>query len=53
MAKKIFALVPSEREQECTDHLPRWTGRIPLTGRFVCYLCGTDIDPETAEERKD
>ena len=42
--KKIYALIHSEREKECTKHLPRWNGTIPCTGRFVCMLCGTEID---------
>ena len=42
MAKKIHALYPDVREQEC-DHpggFP-YRGTIPCTGPQVCYLCGT------------
>ena len=45
MAKKRWALIPSEREKECTKHLAAWTGEIPLTGQFVCRLCGTLCEP--------
>ena len=42
LAKKVYALVPAEREKEC-DHPAgfAYTGRVPCTGPRVCYLCGT------------
>ena len=45
MAKKIYALIPAEREQECY-HLAgfAYTGRVPCTGLRVCHLCGTRAD---------
>lgn len=38
--KKIYALVPSEREKECINHLYSWTGSIPCTGLYKCSMCG-------------
>ncbi len=40
--KKILALVPSVREQEC-DHSCgyHYTGEIPCTGRLACFMCGS------------
>jgi len=45
MAKKVNALVPSVREQEC-DHPGgfRYLGRVPCTGPQACYLCNTRIE---------
>ena len=42
MAKKIYALIPAEREKDC-DHALGFPcrGRLPCTGPRVCPLCGT------------
>ena len=40
--KKIFALVLSEREKECTHEAGfYYTGKMPCTGPKKCYMCGT------------
>lgn len=43
MAKKVNALLPDVREQEC-DHPSgfTFTGKIPCTGPRVCHLCNSD-----------
>jgi len=53
--KKIFALVPSEREKDCTHPLGfPYTGHIPCTGPRRCPLCGEgDPMPEWGVWRKD
>lgn len=41
MAKKQYALNPSEREKECTHELGfAYTGTIPCTGPRICRMCG-------------
>jgi len=54
MPKKIFALIPSEREKECDHPLGfAYTGKIPCTGPRVCRLCGTrapEPEPLTHDE---
>lgn len=42
--KKIYALIPSERDKECTDHIFRFMGAIPCTGLKRCVLCGATVD---------
>lgn len=40
---KIYALVPSEREQVCDHKLGfSYTGDVPCTGPRRCAMCGTD-----------
>ena len=49
MPKKIYALVPSEREKAC-DH-PfgfAYTGEVPCTGPRKCVLCGTERKEEVS-----
>jgi len=42
MPKKIYALNPKEREKECDHPLGfSYSGKIPNTGRQVCFMCGT------------
>ncbi len=43
--KKVLALVPEVRKQEC-DHScgGHYTGTIPCTGQFVCHMCGTTLE---------
>ena len=41
-AKKIYALIPAEREQECIEHRMRFIGRVPNSGPIQCYLCGSE-----------
>ena len=46
--KKIYALIPSEREKPCI-HSWRWNGKMPCTGRQECYMCGAfkdEVDKE-------
>lgn len=38
--KKIYALISSEREKECTEHFFYYAGRMPCTGKYRCMLCG-------------
>lgn len=38
--KKIYALIPSEREKECTSHHMAWDGKMPCTGVYKCMMCG-------------
>ena len=40
--KKINALIPSVREEECDDHHFSWTGKMPMTGRCLCMMCNTE-----------
>lgn len=40
MPKKIFALVPSAREEECDHRHVPFTGRVPCTGPRRCSMCG-------------
>ena len=37
---KRFALIPSERERECTHEWLHFRGSIPCTGPRVCSMCG-------------
>lgn len=46
MAKKIYALLPSEREKTCNNHLVTYAGLIPCTGNRVCLMCGAEVDRE-------
>jgi len=41
---KILALVPSVREQVCHHQSASYNGRMPLTGRLVCHMCGTEVE---------
>lgn len=42
MAKKVNALCPNVREQECHhDGGFPWSGRVPCTGVQRCTMCGT------------
>ncbi len=43
MPKKIFALVPSEREKECDHRQAAYSGRIPCTGPIICAMCGARL----------
>lgn len=50
MAKKIHALIPSERDKDCTHELGfSWSGKVPCTGRKLCYMCGEE-QPKPNEE---
>jgi hypothetical protein len=51
MAKKIHALLKSEREKDCVEHHFRWTGRIPCTGEYRCYMCGKTPEELANEAR--
>ena len=37
---KRFALIPAEREKECTHEWLHFRGTIPCTGPKVCSMCG-------------
>jgi len=39
-AKKIYALIPAEREKECYNHSFTYTGKMPCTGNEQCMYCG-------------
>jgi len=39
--KKVFALHPDVREEECTHEYGHWTGSMPCTGVFRCNMCPT------------
>ena len=42
MAKKVNALIPEIREQECHhDCSFAFTGKLPCTGPRICLMCGT------------
>jgi len=44
MAKKIYALIPAERDKECVhDTGFPYRGTIPGTGSRVCRMCGTEV----------
>ena len=44
---KRYALCPEEREKPCLHEWGKWTGTIPCTGRYMCQMCGADLDPNT------
>jgi len=52
MAKKIYALIPSERKKDCFPHHFRWTGKTPCTGDYRCYMCGKTEEELEKEETK-
>lgn len=39
---RIFAMF--DRDAECTEHQPAYSGHIPCTGAYRCVLCGTAWD---------
>lgn len=41
MPKKIYALVPSVRLEECDHQTVAYTGQIPCTGPLKCSMCGS------------
>ena len=49
MAKKVFALCPDVRDQECNHPggFP-FVGRMPCTGAQLCPLCGSEWDARTS-----
>lgn len=47
MPKKIYALIPSEREKDCDHSYARhWSGGIPLTGKLICNMCGSVVEKQ-------
>lgn len=51
MALKKNALVPSERLKICTHELGgMYTGEMPGTGSYKCYMCSTRLIPFTRIE---
>lgn len=40
-AKKVNALVPSERLKECITHHWAYSGSVPCTGLIKCTLCNS------------
>lgn len=48
MSKRVYALDPNERDQDCgtatRPHAFRYTGEIPCTGPQVCMYCGDRPD---------
>ena len=49
--KKRLALVPEERTKECQHEHGHWNGEIPCTGKYICYMCGTELDPYTNQPK--
>lgn len=47
---RIFAMF--DRDSECTEHSPAFTGSIPCTGAYACALCGTAWDEKGNVEGK-
>lgn len=54
--KKINALIPEIRQEECSHkdkatgvRYGRYTGTMPCTGTYACYMCGTELKPFTTE----
>lgn len=53
MPKKIYALHPDVREQECNHSCGfHYRGIIPCTGPQICYLCGTHKEDDLGREEK-
>lgn len=48
--KKRYALIPEEREKECPHNWGHYTGSIPCTGRYICGMCGVELDPDIEQE---
>ena len=46
---KRFALIPEEREKECTHEWMHFRGSMPCTGPKVCSMCGLTDDDILAE----
>ena len=42
--KKVLALDPKVREQDCDHPHVYFTGAIPCTGPLRCSLCGARVD---------
>jgi hypothetical protein len=42
--KKILALHPEIREQECFHVHAPYSGRMPCTGSKICTMCGSVIE---------
>lgn len=50
---KGLSLCPEFREEECTNHSFRWSGKMPCTGERVCVYCGArqeDVEKEIDTE---
>ena len=46
--RKVYALQAEVREQVCHHEHAHWTGRVPMTGRYACRMCGIDLEPGLA-----
>lgn len=43
--KKILALHPEVREQECEHVHAPYSGSMPCTGPRICSMCGSRVEP--------
>ena len=51
--KKIHALLPEVREQDCVVHTFSFMGNVPCTGPEVCNMCGLRKDDCVTAEMMD